>query len=217
MIKHNTYNRISGTYEKLGRMLCCDDIGKQIIRVRFPDNHKVPDPDPDHDEVFVAKENLKSKIQIFVDGPYTLVTIKYGSFLCEQCHKESNFICVRCKQTYYCSKECQKASWLEHKNFCYPYPTESYEKKEPPIQEIVLKNSKSEEITLNSVEDFHGWIQLDYFNHLKNIRDEIKTKKEIERKKFDDNFNEYMSHSSCRRHRSLANFLIYGDIEGIDQ
>lgn len=37
---------------------------------------------------------------------------------CAKCGKHADLRCTRCKTTYYCSKECQKADWPTHKRSC---------------------------------------------------------------------------------------------------
>src|ERR1043165_7878559 len=37
---------------------------------------------------------------------------------CNVCQKPSKSQCGKCHQTYYCSKECQKKDWKEHKKSC---------------------------------------------------------------------------------------------------
>src|SRR6266536_2388050 len=37
---------------------------------------------------------------------------------CYVCQKPTNTRCSKCHQTYYCSKECQKIDWKEHKKSC---------------------------------------------------------------------------------------------------
>ena len=39
---------------------------------------------------------------------------------CQKCYKQENKMtaCGACKRIYYCSKECQKSAWKEHKSFC---------------------------------------------------------------------------------------------------
>ena len=34
------------------------------------------------------------------------------------CLEEANKTCVRCNKARYCSKQCQKSHWREHKKFC---------------------------------------------------------------------------------------------------
>ena len=36
----------------------------------------------------------------------------------EGCHNVGSFRCSRCKIAKYCSKECQKAAWKQHKKQC---------------------------------------------------------------------------------------------------
>lgn len=38
--------------------------------------------------------------------------------VCKVCGKEAPYRCTRCKLTRYCSKECQKKDWAEHKKDC---------------------------------------------------------------------------------------------------
>lgn len=37
---------------------------------------------------------------------------------CLQCGKDAALKCARCKRVWYCSKDCQKASWKTHKRVC---------------------------------------------------------------------------------------------------
>jgi len=41
--------------------------------------------------------------------------------MCAYCHKQTaKSICSKCKDTWYCNKECQKAAWKTHKKMCKP-------------------------------------------------------------------------------------------------
>ena len=37
---------------------------------------------------------------------------------CLRCSKPAETKCSRCKITYYCSRECQKGNWKQHKSYC---------------------------------------------------------------------------------------------------
>ena len=37
---------------------------------------------------------------------------------CAVCGKDSGIRCSRCKQEYYCGRDCQVKHWKEHKKFC---------------------------------------------------------------------------------------------------
>ena len=41
--------------------------------------------------------------------------------LCSICANEYKFICGKCKKAKYCSKECQKKAWPQHKKTCIPF------------------------------------------------------------------------------------------------
>ena len=44
---------------------------------------------------------------------------KSKKFACKECSKIGRlFKCSRCKDVYYCSKECQKKDWKLHKIIC---------------------------------------------------------------------------------------------------
>jgi hypothetical protein len=38
--------------------------------------------------------------------------------LCKICNKPGDSKCARCKKIHYCSVECQKKDWPEHKKYC---------------------------------------------------------------------------------------------------
>lgn len=41
--------------------------------------------------------------------------------VCAVCHKKTAKKCTQCNQAFYCSKECQKLAWGNHKKFCKSY------------------------------------------------------------------------------------------------
>jgi hypothetical protein len=48
--------------------------------------------------------------------------------VCSYCHQTPNkaYSCAKCRSSYYCSNECQKADWTEHKKLCKPAQESSY-------------------------------------------------------------------------------------------
>lgn len=38
--------------------------------------------------------------------------------VCKKCGNRASLRCAKCKQTYYCSRECQTDNWLDHKAAC---------------------------------------------------------------------------------------------------
>lgn len=52
---------------------------------------------------------------------------------CANCGKKDNLLtCVRCEWVCYCSKECQKADWKDHKRNCYKVPDPKVERAKVP-------------------------------------------------------------------------------------
>jgi hypothetical protein len=54
------------------------------------------------------------------DGDYEMrgFNIEYRKHKCHNCHEDASHKCATCKTAYYCTKECQKADWKEHKVYC---------------------------------------------------------------------------------------------------
>ena len=47
----------------------------------------------------------------------TLLTPLFDRY-CDRCRQEARRKCSRCLKAYYCTPECQRAAWKEHKSFC---------------------------------------------------------------------------------------------------
>lgn len=65
-----------------------------------------------------SNENLRSDIDIRL----MIVTNRYNNKICDTCYDKKNpdilKACVKCKLTFYCSKECQLKAWPKHKLWC---------------------------------------------------------------------------------------------------
>jgi hypothetical protein len=56
--------------------------------------------------------------------------------VCETCNKHGDRLCSRCRSVFYCSTECQKVGWSEHKKICVY--------KEKPAKDHFFKNITDE-------------------------------------------------------------------------
>jgi len=61
---------------------------------------------------------------------------------CDVCKTATTKACARCKTSYFCSAECQKAAWKKHKKFCKPPAT-------PPATEADLRTLHEGMLLLN--------------------------------------------------------------------
>lgn len=74
--------------------------------------------------------NILSVLGQFGDSPHDTLQKKLQSSkailpksaTCEYCKEREKkmMVCGQCRQTYYCSRECQKKNWKEHKKSCSP-------------------------------------------------------------------------------------------------
>lgn len=76
--------------------------------------------------------NFLSALGQFGDLPYSESTLQKKlqsskailpkSATCENCKERETkmMVCGQCRQAYYCSRECQKKNWKEHKKSCLP-------------------------------------------------------------------------------------------------
>eukprot|EP00536_Pseudo-nitzschia_multiseries_P012945 jgi/Psemu1/33633/gm1.33633_g len=69
---------------------------------------------------------------MFDDETVEDIPRKYLEVLCDRkgCDKLATKSCVRCKVTWYCSRECQRKEWKEHKKNCRETVAEEKEEKE---------------------------------------------------------------------------------------
>jgi hypothetical protein len=61
---------------------------------------------------------------------------------CDKIERQSDDVllkkCQRCKATYYCSKECQKADWKSHKETCYEFSSGAVNRSEQKIADTTI-------------------------------------------------------------------------------
>lgn len=76
-------------------------------------------------------------------------------FNCNNCHQNATKRCSKCKQVWYCSRDCQLSDWKVHKPTCQNLGTKVDEKKKDPIKpEIVIQEVvKIEEVTNLDLEE----------------------------------------------------------------
>lgn len=132
----------------------------------------------------VGKKHMKvTNAWTTVGGPdcsytgefYTLMSIEYVEPTCSNilCSKSNAklYLCSRCHQNSYCSKDCQKEDWFDHKFFCSAEQKKS--PKESKIKKVILRDSKGAENVIDSTnweyakQYFRGWV---CENEIKNVK-----------------------------------------------
>ena len=68
-----------------------------------------------------AKENTRVSID-FDDGSKNEHTLADIVMLCEVCDDNPGRKCTKCQAAYYCSRECQRKDWKQHKKICGNLP-----------------------------------------------------------------------------------------------
>lgn len=61
------------------------------------------------------KEDMKRLAELYSNSTIEGLT---DGFKCAKCSKEAFKRCSKCKNVWYCSRECQVADWKEHKPKC---------------------------------------------------------------------------------------------------
>jgi len=90
-------------------------------------------------DVFICKKN---KFIVFTKYFINNNIDIYCNKFCDYCHNENIelFKCAGCKCVYYCSKNCQKLDWKEHKEHCKAFNERTECKKSKKIC-MFLKNA----------------------------------------------------------------------------
>jgi len=82
---------------------------------------------------------------------YSIIDGLLDGFKCGHCQKEATKRCSKCKQEFYCSRECQVTHWKEHKKVCKPIVQEAkidgVNEKSSPEGEKVKENVRVPKIT----------------------------------------------------------------------
>ncbi|KAK8806600.1 hypothetical protein WA588_003164 [Blastocystis sp. NMH] len=73
----------------------------------------------DHDQLLATKP-YKPGDMIYASYPYALSSLSQEPYpACAYCFKRTKLLrCSKCQKTKYCSRECQKKDWLNHKIVC---------------------------------------------------------------------------------------------------
>lgn len=79
---------------------------------------------------------------------------------CKYCHKSNLKLskCSRCKEVFYCSVDCQKKDWTNHKNVCEPKTSEQQQLPDPPLpdkEESCNHCGKSSDVKLRTCSQCH--------------------------------------------------------------
>ncbi|KNB45633.1 histone-lysine n-methyltransferase [Blastocystis sp. subtype 4] len=71
-------------------------------------------------DVVISKESFHPGDEIYCSYPYAAVSVpRRSSQICSYCFKRTKLMrCSRCRNTKYCSRECQARDWQHHKVVC---------------------------------------------------------------------------------------------------
>ena len=78
-----------------------NDVAKNILELNFKKSDKKRDMD------LISEIYNYDNIEYFMDDPK-----------CSNCGKDASNRCSKCKNEWYCGKDCQKMCWKKHKEFC---------------------------------------------------------------------------------------------------
>ena len=136
------------SYEKNARRLKLSDVGKKVKKV------------------IAATANNGGSDHSYTGKEFIVESIEMGHYMCFHCNKDCDFLCGKCKQKPFCSKECQTKAWkIWHSVTCDS--SESSKPREKPIKKIVLIDYKGQKVVLDTNEGplcskyFYGWVVCD--------------------------------------------------------
>jgi len=80
----------------------------------------------------------------------------FSTNTCMYCKQEGKSLCSRCEQVKYCSRECQKKHWKEHKQFCTTKEKQEIDKREDLQKKLRTAKTKAKDKTYDNSNLFHG-------------------------------------------------------------
>ncbi|CAD8161362.1 unnamed protein product [Paramecium pentaurelia] len=101
---------------ELRMAICKDKNWSSIAQKQKEEYFQINDPS--------IKEDIKRMAELYSNTVFEGII---DGFKCEKCTKEATKRCSRCKQVWYCSKDCQVGDWPKHKLNCQIITTQKQE------------------------------------------------------------------------------------------